>query len=216
MAAKGSTIQGTMRRWRKVIEKRLRELESPSSEVRVTALRTLGFHPFAGPKAQPAPAQVDRVFTVIARLMCGDPDLEVRCTATQVLANWYERRAAKILMERLADASETPRVHGFAAEGLGNILAGRPAHGPWRDVHAQAIRVLLDALTAPDAEARFWSLFALGQLRVTEARPRVEVMAATDHAQCPNLWRVSDEAADVLAYGNSGTWPEREPVGSPT
>ena len=49
-------------------------------------------------------------------------------------------------------------------------------------------------------------------LRAYEARSRLEALAASDHARCTNMWRVSDEAADVLTFWRSGAWPERDPV----
>ena len=74
--------------------------------------------------------------------------------------------------------------------GLDQLLASQ---GP-----NQAFGVFIEALQAPEPEVRFWSAFALGQLRDRGALPALERLATTDRAVVPGWWAVTEEARDAI------------------
>jgi hypothetical protein len=136
-----------------------------------------------------------------------DPSEDVRYEAAYGLSFWGERRAAWALLPVLLDPGETPRVRGQAAEGVGCSLGLRRLSPAQRE----RVRSALDAgLQDPEVELRFWCLYAAGQTRMTELRPRIEHLRDNDPRLCPGLWHVRDEAADVLEYFDTDLWPERD------
>ncbi|RYE82416.1 MAG: hypothetical protein EOO75_20740 [Myxococcales bacterium] len=77
-------------------------------------------------------------------------------------------------------------------------------------VERERIRAALAAGLRDDAAlVRFWCLYAVGVLRLTELRAEVERLAASDPEVIPGWWRVSEEASDVLTCWDTGDWPER-------
>ncbi len=179
---------------------------------RLEALALLADHPFDGARARPSPRQINQVFERLVALLRSDPVPVVRRDAAYRLARWYEPRAARALAATLANRREDAVLRGQCAEGLGLTLD--PGGGRARATRAFAVTVLLESLTDPAPEVRFWSAYAVGMLRAVEARPLLERMAATDDAVCPHMWRVGEEARDALAYWDGGTWPERVPGAS--
>jgi HEAT repeat protein len=94
-------------------------------------------------------------------------------------------------------------VRGQAAEALGNIFFWEGG-GP-------AVEPLIAALGDSSSEVRFWSAFALGQIRARQALPILGQLAATDDAIVPGWWSVKMEAADAVTtirYGPMNEWPE--------
>lgn len=166
----------------------------------------MGFHPFDRGRARPSQRQIDQVFDRVAAALRRDDAPEVRYEAAYALSHWYEPRAAKALLDALSDPRESARLRGQCAEGLGLVLECAPARA--RAVRARAVAALLRAVQDADAELRFWSVYALGNLRAREARATLERLAAEDRAVCPNMWRVGEEAADALQFWDTGVWPE--------
>lgn len=151
--------------------------------------------------------QLDRVFHELTARLRGDPDESVREEIAHVLTFWFERRAARVLLGVLVDRGEGARVRAQAAEGVGNVLDRSRLAPPERERIREA---LADGLRDGAAVVRFWCLYAVGTLQLTELRPEVERLAATDHEAVLHWWRVSEEAADVLTCWDTGRWPDRD------
>ena len=91
------------------------------------------------------------------------------------------------LESTLSNKSEDTKVRAVAAEAL--------AHRHLRRSHA----VLLRNLPDPSREVRFWSAFALGQMREKKALPALRSLAESDHRVLQGWWAVSKEARDAIA-----------------
>jgi HEAT repeat protein len=98
-----------------------------------------------------------------------------------------DKRAVVALIQTLENPKESPQVRGFCAEALASL--GDPAASPR----------LLAALDDPEVEVRFWSAYALGELKEQRAIPRLERLAETDQAELPGWGTVNVEAAEALA-----------------
>lgn len=153
------------------------------------------------------PRQLPRALRIVTGLLEADPSSEVREAAAYMLHSWAGTAAAPALLRALDNGDEAPRVRAFAAEGLAYQVAHPTRHGH----RAWAEESLRRALDDESAEVRFWALFAVGQLEMKSARPRIEELAKTDGAKCPHMWLVKDEAADVLTFWDEGEWPDRTP-----
>lgn len=198
-----------MRRASKVVNRALEALREPSAEVRRAAVEVIERRlRVFGPGAH-ARRQVDRSFAALARLLRADPEEAVRHAAAYALTSWFQRRAAWALWGALVDERETPQVRGQAAEGIGNQLMSFTKLAPARQRQVEA--ALAAGLRDPAPELRFWCLYAVGQMRLVHLRDEVAALRG-DTALCPWMWRVGDEAADVLTYFDTGVWPDRELV----
>ena len=78
-------------------------------------------------------------------------------------------------------------------------------------VFRRARRVALAALDDPDDEVRFFAIYAVGQMGLTAALPKLKRMARSDKGSCLSLWTVAEEAQDVISHLTTGWWPDREP-----
>lgn len=136
-----------------------------------------------------------------------DPDEGVRLAIAYALTSWFGRRAAWALLPALLDASEAPCVRGQAAEGIGNQLHCLPLDS---DRQAHVVAALAAGLRDAAPEVRFWCLYAVGQMQLRHLRPEIERLRDSDASLCPRMWYVHDEAADVLAFFDTGIWPERD------
>jgi len=110
-------------------------------------------------------------------------EIEVR----KVAAAWTMgaaryRRAVSRLIDLLknADGSTPSRAH--AAEALGVMRA------------SEAIGSLMAALADPSPEVRYWSIYALGMLKTTDALGAIERTAESDDGVTGDGSRVADEA----------------------
>jgi hypothetical protein len=159
-----------------------------------------------GARHQPPRRQVDAAFAELARCALRGPTEAVRRDATYTLGHWGEVRACRVLLAVLGRTSEDATVRGLAAEGLASALASPRARARYEDEVTQA---LTSALSTASPEVRFWSVFAVGQLRLTSLRADLERLAAGDHEECPHMWKVSTEARDVLSFWDTGRWPSR-------
>lgn len=104
-----------------------------------------------------------------------------------------DKRAVEALIQSLENPKESPQVRGFCAEALANL--GDPAASPR----------LLAALDDPEVEVRFWSSYALGELKEQRAIPKLEHLAKTDQAELPGWGTVSAEAAESLVLIRSSS-----------
>lgn len=167
----------------KSVARLLAELAAPDEGVRVEASKALG--------QLRTKRALDHAIPALCALVRGASDGGTRWAAAYALTWHRDGRAVAPLLEALGDRREEPKVRGQAAEGLGQLLAGRDDDGP--------LGVLRDALGAPEPEVRFWSAFALGQAGDRRAIPELARLAVTDHAVVPGWWAVSKEAAAALA-----------------
>jgi hypothetical protein len=191
---------------KKSLDRILADLQSPAPAVRSDALSR--FHAFDWLGVKPTRRQRDQAFRAVSARLSDDPDQAVRLAAAHVLTFWFEPRATEALLAAAAREGEGALVRGQAIEGIGNTLQGtRPGK-----LRQRAIPLLIGWLRDPAPAVRFWSIYAVGMLHVTEARPILEELARTDEAMFENWWRVRDEAADALASWDRGEWPDRDPA----
>jgi len=97
-------------------------------------------------------------------------------------------------------------VRAQAAEGFANLLAHvdrrtKPYH--------LVLPALLHGLNDPSPEVRFWTCFALGNMRAKQALPQLERVAAEDDAVCPTWWLVKEEAEDAICHILNRPTPSR-------
>jgi HEAT repeat protein len=104
-------------------------------------------------------------------------------------------------------------LRGQAAEGIGDVLGRSRGSNSLRRAATEALREALDDV---EPEVRFWAVRALGVLRCAEVRTKLEALARADDAVCPHMWTVGEEAADALAFLDTGSWPDREALTSTT
>jgi len=119
-----------------------------------------------------------------------------------------DSQAAPALLSLLRNERELADLRGLAAEGLAYSLEGaRRRSKIWR----QAVRSLFAALEDKHVEVRFWSVFALGTLRVIEAIPDLRKISQSDHAICRSMGlRVSREALEAIYCIENGEWPDTD------
>lgn len=120
--------------------------------------------------------------------------------------------AVPVLLEVLGNVAEEIRIRVEAAESVGEILAYQDRR---RKTFRQAVRVLINVLSDPAPEVRFWSAFALGQMDAGAALNELRRVATTDEAMCPRWWLVRDEAADAIAHILGQPTPVRIPESMP-
>lgn len=112
------------------------------------------------------------------------------------------------LFER-EDAS--PDVRSDVLDKLGAVLAAPSAVIRRSSVFRRTRGVALAALNDPEEEVRFFAVYAVGQMGLTEALPKLRGMAQNDKGSCLGLWTIAEEAQDVISYFTTGWWPDREP-----
>lgn len=191
-----------MRRRRKSIDAALRSLRVES--LRGDALRQLAnaAYDLLRSERRAPRRQVDAVFAALAEGARRETDPNLRREAVYALGQWYRQgRAARVLLGIVADDACPPLIRGQAAEGLGSTT---PA--TLRDAVSKALG---EALGSPEAEVRFWVVYAVGQLDLREHRAQLERMAASDEGEAAHMWRISLEATDVLSFWDRGEWPSR-------
>lgn len=96
----------------------------------------------------------------------------------------------KPLVTTLLNKNKRPKVRGQAAEGLAYLFCFQP------DAHV--FRALTATLSDPSAEVRFWSAFALGQLRDKRAIPALKNVVENDKAILRGWWAIAKEAKDAI------------------
>jgi hypothetical protein len=193
------------------VDRAIERFEVAPGEERAHALDRV-MQSFGSPRCLPRPSrrQRDQAFALLTRLVLRDADPEVRRVAAHGLGFWGERRATAVLLWVLGQPNERPDIRGQAAEGIGHeglVFSGDiPPPSPLRE---RAVAGLRAGLRDAAPEVRFWCLYGLGQLQAREARPEIEALTG-DRSLCPYTWWVGEEAQDVLAYWDTGDWPERD------
>lgn len=123
---------------------------------------------------------------VLLRVFNAERDVEVRKAALYAVGRIGGSRVFDPLIGVLRNRMELPGVRGFAAEALAdnaNIRAQDP---------------LLECLDDPDAEVRWWSAFALGELGDAKSLPRLRATAELDSEVVGRLGAVGTEAVAAI------------------
>lgn len=115
-------------------------------------------------------------------------NIEKRVASAYALGLLCDKRGIKPLVSILGDKDAPPQVRAQSAEALTYF------NNKSRDV----IKVIMLGLQDPSAEVRFWSIFALGELKVKKAIRELERVAATDNTILPGWWSVGEEASNAL------------------
>jgi HEAT repeat protein len=108
-----------------------------------------------------------------------------RAAAAYTLGMLGDNGAVQSLID-LLNSEDDADVRSHAAEALGYLG------------DEVAVDSLLKALNDTAPEMRFWSAFALGQIRDPRAVPQLQRLASTDKASLPGLGSISEEALNAL------------------
>jgi HEAT repeat protein len=150
------------------------DLDDNDSELRCEAALALG--------RLARPTSIERLF----RALKGDSDADVRACCASALG-WFEALDVEAaLRAAVDDGAQPPKVRAHAAEALANFTT------------EEVTKTLIGALTATEAELRYWAAFALGQIGAEEALPHLRQVCARDEGELPSGDRVSEEAADAI------------------
>lgn len=151
-----------------------------------------------------------RTYRPLARMAISHPDPEVEYQACYAISWTHDAAAAPILLSIYLHPRISARVKGQAAEGLANTLG-------WSDrrkqIFKQAASALIAGLANDSAEVRFWTCFALGQMRARQALPHLRAIVQDDSAFCPGWWYVREEASDAIDTIEDRSHPDRECLG---
>ncbi|PKK88535.1 MAG: hypothetical protein CVV64_18450 [Candidatus Wallbacteria bacterium HGW-Wallbacteria-1] len=109
-----------------------------------------------------------------------------RAASAFVLGQLNDAEASDFLIKVLDNKSEVDLVRSHAAEALGLI----------KDLNA--FDSLMSALSDNSVSVRFWSTFALGELRDSRALPRLRAVAEEDSSSLDGWWSISEEALDAI------------------
>lgn len=127
-------------------------------------------------------------FELFKTLLTESEDAGSRKIAAYALGCLGDQKASQALCTVLADISEAPDVRGQAAEALGYLLD--PA----------TFECLVKGTSDAEPEVRFWSVFALGQLRDARARNLLERIESTDNGLVEGWGTIAEEAREALAH----------------
>jgi HEAT repeat protein len=118
----------------------------------------------------------------LLRVLENSSDDQTIRTAAYALGIFRSRRAAPTLRTILQNRERQPRTRGYCAEALAHVPSKRNA------------AVLLSCLNDAASEVRYWSIFALAEMKETEALPLLRVLANSDHQTVESGKTVADEA----------------------
>ena len=151
-------------------------------------------------EAQRLAASKSAVVALCDILRSGKHELQ-RLEAAYVLGSADVRFAAETLYDAFQNLQETPLVRGAAAEQLTNFkgMIGR----------RRLIGAYLNGLEDSSPIVRFWCVYGLSQLNAKSHRARLQLLAATDHEECPGWSKVSTEAKWALAGFDNLALPDR-------
>jgi HEAT repeat protein len=136
-------------------------------------------------------------------------DMARREEACYILYNSNDDILFEPLMEIYTDKSLPSSVRAQAAEGLGSLLTYVDRR---TRRYRQALIPLLNGLRDPSPEIRFWTCYALGQMRAKDAQADLQRVMEEDEALCPGWWYVKDEASDAINHILNKPVPDRERV----
>jgi HEAT repeat protein len=133
----------------------------------------------------------DEAASLVVALLDTTESQDVRKWTSYALGIMGDVRAKPALVAALANGQNRLDVRCHAAEALGHLL-------PYTGQHEDAIAALRNAIAENEAELRFWTAFALGNIGSKEDVPILQELAATDDRQVPHWWSVSKEAASAV------------------
>jgi len=126
-----------------------------------------------------------RTVHLIASRMTTGVKVHNRAAAAYALGFLGQRSDSKSLLQIL-ESDDTPEVRAHAAEALGHLGSKR------------SVKHLIRALKDNAPEVRFWSVFALGEIRDSSALPSLEQLWASDTTILPNAGSIKDEAESAI------------------
>ncbi len=135
-------------------------------------------------------------------------DVHNKEAATYAIS-WIKNKslALAILTDILNKSQNHERVRGQAAEGIGIIKPSRKYK-----MRMEAEKVLLKSLNDPSPTVRFWSCYAVGELKMKSALSILKELQDKDDDICLGWWYVSEEAEDAIARINDREWKDRIPI----
>ncbi len=158
----------------RAIEPLLAALTDNAPEVRAEAARDMGV------------LRDDAAIAPLAAALERDPNTDVRAMAANALGSFPSVGAAAALSKALRRSGEDPKIRGMAAEGL--ALAGGK----------MAVEPLIEALSDPSPEVRFWAAVGLGGLGDTAALPALRRLSEAEGASPPGARDVREEAVKAI------------------
>jgi len=121
-------------------------------------------------------------------------EAEKRAASAYVLGILRDGRAIEALLNALQNKGEQSKVRGHAAEALA-----------WfGDRRKRVTDALINSLGDTSVEVRFWSAFALGELKIKKAAGELEKLSARDNEVLLGWWTVGEEASNALDRIKSG------------
>lgn len=123
--------------------------------------------------------------------------------------SWIENKssALAVLISILSTTQNHEVVRGQAAEGIGIINPSRKYK-----MRMAAEEILLKSLKDSSPIVRFWSCYAVGELKMKSALPILQELKNGDNGVCPGWWYVSEEAEDAIDCINNKVRKERIPI----
>jgi HEAT repeat protein len=115
-------------------------------------------------------------------------NVDKRAASAYALGVLLDERAIDPLVSVLKNKNDSPKVRGAAVEAL--IWFGKK--------RKRVVDALINGLEDASVEVRFWSAFALGEMKVRRAANKLERLIAEDDEVLPGWWSVSKEASDAL------------------
>jgi HEAT repeat protein len=112
--------------------------------------------------------------------------------------------ALSILINLLSTSDIHESVRGQAAEGI-DIIKPCSRNKYWQLVETTLIKSLGDASPV----VRFWSCYAVGQIKMKKSLPILHELKANDQEVCPGWWYVSEEAEDAIEWINGRDGKDR-------
>ena len=111
-----------------------------------------------------------------------------RTASAYALGLLFDERAIDPLLSVMNNKNDSPKVRGGAAEALIWFSKKRK----------RVVDAFINGLEDASVEVRFWSAFALGEMKVKRAISKLERLAAEDDEVLPGWWSVGKEASNAL------------------
>jgi len=147
-------------------------------------------------------------FTKLSKIVTTGLEVHNKEAATYAIS-WTENRSSvlSVLIDILGTLENHERVRGQAAEGIGIISPSRKFK-----LRMAAEEILLKSLKDSSPTVRFWSCYAVGQIKLKRAIETLEKLKDNDNAVCPGWWYISEEADDAIEWINDRNGKERIPL----
>jgi HEAT repeat protein len=145
--------------------------------------------------------QVRNAVQVLTQILLYDEVLDVRICAVHALGEMGDRRSTSVLIGRLLDLNEDPKLRGQAVEALINFPESKE----------KIIPIFLKMLQDNEPEIRFLVVSALGKIGNTSIIPELKKLAS-DRTEIPGWWSISKEVSDAIKdlRGETDLEPDNE------